>query len=647
MNAIKGLFYIYIASITLSSCLSGNEDIEDSASGTKGDVTSSDGTAVATTENDASANYGYDEVCTSTTDENISNYTFNNTCHIVFSETGATVSDLPDSVAVTSNESGNLVITSHTGKNINYKILGSGFGSLKVYSDHLFKLEMAGVTLSSSSGPAINLQSKKRAFVVADEGTVNTFTDSSTYPTSNEDQKGTIFSEGQMIFCGSGSIKVTGSSKHAICTDQYMIMDDGTITIPSAASDGIHVDSRFIMEGGVLNVTSTGDGIQAEGGNIAINGGVLNVKTTGEKAHGFTAERFFRAKGGTATVTVSGKGSKGVKSDANIIFTGGDFTITTSGASLYEDADLTNPACIKADSCIYITGAALTCKSTGQGGKGINGDGDLKIDGGTVSVTTTGGEYKYSSSLSSSAKGICSEANMMVNGGTINVATLTSDGDEGVESKNTFIMNGGELTVNAYDDAINASNDIEIESGKIYAYGVHNDGIDSNGSLTIGGGRVIALSAAGSPEEGMDCDNNSVVVTGGILFTMGGSMGGAPSVPTSSSATQCAALLSNISLTKNQYLSVNSSDGTNVFTFKIPFSMNGCYSLMTSPNFSVGSTYSVTTGSSEPADATESWNGLYLGSSNKGTSTLSSFTFSSTYYGTSSNSNNTGGGGWR
>lgn len=203
MKAIKGLFYIFIASITLTGCLSGNEDAEGSASGTQGTVTSSDGTAVATTENDASANYGYDEVCTSTTDDNISNYTFNNTCHIVFSETGATVSDLPDSVAVTSNESGNLVITSHTSKNINYKLLGSGYGSLKVYSDHLFKLEMAGVTLSSSSGPAINLQSKKRAFVVADEGTVNTFTDSSTYPTSNEDRSFAKMIEGISLILSS------------------------------------------------------------------------------------------------------------------------------------------------------------------------------------------------------------------------------------------------------------------------------------------------------------------------------------------------------------------------------------------------------------------------------------------------------------
>ena len=118
MIAIKRLSYMLIASITFTSCLSGNEDSESLISGTQGTVTSSDGTAVATTENKASADYGYDEVCVPTADDNISNYTFSSTCEIVFSETGATVSNLPDSVAVTSNQSGNLVITSHTSKNI-------------------------------------------------------------------------------------------------------------------------------------------------------------------------------------------------------------------------------------------------------------------------------------------------------------------------------------------------------------------------------------------------------------------------------------------------------------------------------------------------------------------------------------------------
>jgi hypothetical protein len=641
MKTTKQLLRLLFVTFLLTGCLSENENITSSVSGTQGTVTSSDGTAVSTTENKASATDGYDEIHEPGTDDNFSKYTFSNTCDIVFSAEGATVTNVPDSVTLTSNTNGDVVLTSKTGKNMNYRISGSGSGSLKIYSEHLYEVELAGVTLTSDEGPAINLQSKKRVFVVADEGTTNTFADGTAYASSTEDQKGTIFSEGQMVFCGAGTIKVTGNTKHAVCTDQYMVMEDGTLTILSAVSDGIHVDSRFIMQGGTLNVNSTGDGVQAEGGNIAINGGTVNISTTGEKSHGFTAERYFRATGGTATVSVSGNGSKDIKSDANVVFTGGSFTLTTSGTSLYESADLTNPACVKADSCIYITGATLTCKSTGKGAKGINADNDLKIDGGTVSVTTTGGEYKYNSSLSSSAKGICSEANVMFNGGVINVSTLTSDGDEGVESKNTLIMNGGELVVNAYDDAINASKAIYFEGGKTYAYSTHNDGVDSNGSLAIGGGVIIALSAAGSPEEGMDCDNTSIVLTGGTLVTMGGAQGTAPSAPTSSTATQCTALLSGISLTKGQYFSVNAADGTNLMTFKIPFSFSGDYTLITSPNFVQGTTYKVTTGTTEPTDATETWNGLYLGSSCMGSSTLSSFTFSSTYYGTMSS---TGGG---
>lgn len=631
----------------LTGCMSENAGETPSVSGSQGSVTSSDGTAVSTTENKASASYGYDEMYAPKSDDTLSNHTFDYTCNIVYSSNGATVSDLPDSVTLTSNSNGNVVLTGTTSKNVNYKVTGSGTGSLKIYSDHLYKVELAGVTLTAADGPAINLQSKKRAFIIADAGTVNALTDAAEYATSTEDQKATLFSEGQMVFGGTGTINVTGNAKHGVCSDQYIVMNDAVVNILSASSDGIHTDEAFLMQSGTLKVASTGDGVQSESGNIAINGGTVNITTTGETAHGFTCERYFRATDGDVTVAVSGKGAKDIKSDANVVFTGGDFTLADSGTSLYESNDLTNPACVKADSCVYLTGATLTCKSTGKGGKGINADNDLKIDGGTVTVTTTGGEYQYSNSLSSSAKGICSEANIMFNGGTITVSTLTADGDEGVESKNTFIMNGGELVVNAYDDAINAASAIYFEGGKTYAYAKKNDAIDSNGSLTIGGGVILALSAAGSPEEGIDTDNANLNISGGTVITMGGAQGNAPSVPTSSTATQCTALLSNISLTKGNYLSLNASDGTNVLTFNVPFSVSSDYTLITSPNFVQGGTYTATTGSTAPTDATETWNGLYLGSSCIGSSSLSSFTFSSTYSGTSSSTGGSQGGGMR
>ncbi len=55
-----------------------------------------------------------------------------------------------------------------------------------------------------------------------------------------------------------------------------------------------------------------------------------------------------------------------------------------------------------------------------------------------------------------------------------------------------------------YDDCMNASNSIVINGGSIYCYSSGNDGIDSNGTLTITGGVVIA-SGTTSPEDGFDC----------------------------------------------------------------------------------------------------------------------------------------------
>lgn len=72
-----------------------------------------------------------------------------------------------------------------------------------------------------------------------------------------------------------------------------------------------------------------------------------------------------------------------------------------------------------------------------------------------------------------------------------------------------------------YDDCMNASNSIVINGGSIYCYSSGNDGIDSNGTLTITGGVVIA-SGTTSPEDGFDCDQNTFKITGGIVLGIGG-----------------------------------------------------------------------------------------------------------------------------
>lgn len=94
---------------------------------------------------------------------------------------------------------------------------------LIVTREQLYEISIKGLSLTSTSGPVFNLQSYIKAFIVPENGTVNTLIDSSINPTSMDDQKGTLFVEGQLIFTGSGSLNVRANYKHVICS---LIMND-------------------------------------------------------------------------------------------------------------------------------------------------------------------------------------------------------------------------------------------------------------------------------------------------------------------------------------------------------------------------------------------------------------------------------------
>ena len=78
-------------------------------------------------------------------------------------------------------------------------------------------------------------------------------------------------------------------------------------------------------------------------------------------------------------------------------------------------------------------------------------------------------------------------------------------------------MNGGDVSVYSYDDCMNASKSIVINGGNIYCYSSGNDGVDSNGTLTITGGTIVSIGTT-SPEEGFDCDQNTFKITGGTIL---------------------------------------------------------------------------------------------------------------------------------
>lgn len=165
---------------------------------------------------------------------------------------------------------------------VTYLLKGSSAkGQLKVYSQKKFLLRLAGLDLTCPDGPAISIQKKKRCFVQCDEGTVNVLTDGATYASDAvaepaEDEKGCLFSEGQLIFSGTGALTVNGKHAHGIASDEYIHVHSGCrITVHEAAKDGIHTKFNYRQTGGLVRSYATKDALQSDSLGIRLEGGYL------------------------------------------------------------------------------------------------------------------------------------------------------------------------------------------------------------------------------------------------------------------------------------------------------------------------------------------------------------------------------------
>lgn len=118
-----------------------------------------------------------------------------------------------------------------------------------------------------------------------------------------------------------------------------------------------------------------------------------------------------------------------------------------------------------------------------------------------------------------------SKQSMIINGddGCLNIVAE----NEGLGSEMHLTINGGCIEIIAQNDGINVNEDDEsiftmndgilsIDSG----YGVEGDGIDSNGSLIINGGTVIAMCSDDTPDGGIDADLG-ITINGGTVIAFG------------------------------------------------------------------------------------------------------------------------------
>lgn len=539
--------------------------------------------------------------------------------------------------------------SSDLAEEITYTLSGTSTdGEFYMAGSYKATIELDGVTLTNVtpvySGAAVHIQNGKRIKVKPLTGTTSTLTDA-----AGGSQKGCLYIKGHAEFAQKGTLNVVGNVKHGIKTGEYFTIKNSTINITSAVGDGISCNQFFLMESGTINISGTGDdGIQCD---------LEGTESTGETTeHEDEDTGNFYISGGKITVNCTATAAKGIKSAGDINITGGTFNITTTGGGTWDTDDLeTKAACgISADGNINISGGTIASTATGSGGKGIKCDGFLTITDGEITVKTSGGLYynngttensnytgntdNVNSDYYSSPKGIKAglktqsgnsytySGGIVITGGTIDVTTTGRNG-EGIESKNTIEISGGQITVNSYDDAINAAQDLTINDGYVYAHANNNDGIDTNGNCYIKGGLIFAIGAS-SPEVGIDANSEEqkkLYFTGGTLVAIGGLESG-------SSLSQ--ACYSTSSWTKNTWYAL--TYGNETFAFKTPSSGGSTLvvSAASTPSLKKGVTVS---------DGTSIFGGVgYTGATVSGGSSVSLSNYSS---GGGNNPGGPGGGG--
>ena len=424
---------------------------------------------------------------------------------VVFSESGAVVDGQDDSILVSISGNNGVTVTNISSRKVQYRLSGnSSNGYFKLYSGRKQAIVINSLTLTNTAGAAINIQGpmaspssgKSTQLVVWGSNSLADGVQYSQTPQS-EDEKAVLFSEGQLIFSGRGSLSVTATGKAGITSDDYVKMKDSVnISVITTSGHGVRGKDSVIVQGGVLGITS------------------------------------------------SAAGKKGISTDGNCRVSGGATTIYVSGNTVVSSGDTSRVDGIKADGAFLIDGGTLMITSTGTGAKGISVDGNATFNGGEVIVTVSGSNYGSgggsgwgwgghgNTTSGVYTKGIKADGDIVFNGGTI---TVSSTNHEAIESKAEMIFNGG--MVYAYsrgDDAINASSDMTFNSGYVCGYGAGTstgaDGIDANGNIYINGGGVYGICTHGSPDVGFDANSEErkkLYVRGGVVIAIGGLENGA------------------------------------------------------------------------------------------------------------------------
>ena len=511
-------------------------------------------------------------------------------------DTVIVVSDLPEGITYRAN--GADIVINSTLDGVEYVLSGGmNKGSFSLLSQKPALLSLSSIAIKSQKRNAVTLSAPLtyvRAVGESPSYIIDGVPADTVYVHKNA---AALRIEGDAVICG-GNIALRGERSSAVHCSGHLLFNGGNFSVEASRKDAVVADSAIFVADGNIRVIATADAFKSKKGSVTVAGGNLLLHSTGNKGDGIQARNVYLF-GGNVQAVVEGDAARGINSKAAVYLVDGILSVESNGNAIFSEkkADYTSGACIKSETHLYIGNATVSLRNNGDGGKGVNCNGIMQMDGGVLLVENYGNDVQHHEDREAhtSAKGVKCDSAVVINGGIIDIRAYGSgERCEGLESKHTMTIAGENTSVYIFanDDAINAGGRFTIKGGRIYAYSACNDGIDCNEGIDIEGGFVVA-NGCPTPEQGIDVDNPALFsVKGGTYITMGGTFGPSPTMPMGKATVQPVLSWKSTSLQRGKYAVIADNDKP-LAAYCLPRTLADGAICFTSPDVKEGSRYAM------------------------------------------------------
>lgn len=475
------------------------------------------------------------------------------------------------------------------------------------------RLIFNGVEISNSTTTPLYIKNAEKTILTLVDGTENTLSDSENYTLDDEsdnEPNGTIFSKDDLVINGLGSLTINANYNHGIQSKDLLKIISGNIDITSVGDAIIGKDGVIVKEA-VINIESQEDGIKAtkveeNKGYIYLDNPEVTIKA---KKDGIQAVTCLYVKDGKYNIetgetnensqsnsdTSADYSRKGMKAGVDITIENGEYTIDSEDDGIHSNNSITVNAGtvniaskddgVHADTELTINNGDIKVSESDEGLEAkyitIN-DGNIDITSSDDGINASSGSNNTSDDGNAPGAGNRPEMPTNENGeadtnaGNRPEMPTNENGEADTNTGNRPEMPANENSENTSGNnagmmpgggqgGFNESDGSELViNGGIVHVNASGDGIDSNGTITINGGKIYVDGPTSGGDGALDYAD-TCEINGGILVAAGSI--GMATAPTSGSTQYSVNAAFSKTYNGETKVTVKDSSGNEVLTY--------------------------------------------------------------------------------